>query len=60
MKLYLPHLITFQSILSDLCAALIFTLITLKSLINLLFYLFLIIIVYLLAVKFQQLIQKYV
>lgn len=60
MKLYLSHLIVIQSVLSDLCAALIFTLITLKSLINLLFYLSLIVIIYLLAVKFQQIIEKYV
>ena len=60
MKLYLSHLKVIQSVLSDLCAALIFTLITFKSLINLLFYLFLIVIIYLLAVKFQQIIEKYV
>ena len=39
MKLYLSHLKVIQSVLSDLCAGLLFTIMTLKSLINLLFYL---------------------
>ena len=60
MRLYLSHLKVISSVLSYLCAGLIFTLITLKSLINLLFYLFIIVIIYLLAVKFEQIVEKYV
>ncbi len=58
MNNYKSQIVVIQSILSDICAALIISLITLKTFSNLLYYLLVILLVFTLAVKFNQIVEQ--
>lgn len=59
MNLNRSQLEVIESILADICAALIISLTAIKSSTNLLYYLLLIVLIFLLAVKFDQIKNNY-